>query len=94
MTNQPDPDDGLDKAVKTRRERRALWEREGERSMAQNLAMIGALGWTIVTPTLLGIFVGRWLDHRFVMGVFWTLSLMVLGLTIGCVLAWNRMHHD
>ncbi|HXZ68739.1 MAG TPA: AtpZ/AtpI family protein, partial [Alphaproteobacteria bacterium] len=63
MTNQPDPDDGLDKAVKTRRERRALWEREGERSMAQNLAMIGALGWTIVTPTLLGIFVGRWLDH-------------------------------
>jgi len=94
MTNQPDPDDGLDEAVKTRRERRALWEREGERSMAQNLAMIGALGWTIVTPTLLGIFVGRWLDHRFVMGVFWTLSLMVLGLTIGCVLAWNRMHHD
>ncbi|MFZ1988321.1 MAG: AtpZ/AtpI family protein [Alphaproteobacteria bacterium] len=94
MTGEPEPEDGLDKAVKTRRGRRELWEREGERSIGQNLAMIGALGWTIVTPLLIGIFVGRWLDHRFVMGVFWTLSLLVLGLTIGCVLAWNRMHHD
>ncbi len=94
MTDEPETDDGLDEAVKTQRERRALWEREGERSMAANFAMIGALGWTIVTPTLAGVFAGRWIDHRFAMGIFWTLSLMVLGLTIGCVLAWNRMHHD
>lgn len=94
MTHEPENDDGLDEAVKTRRARHELWEREGERSMAANLAMIGALGWTIVTPILAGVFAGRWLDHRFTMGVFWTLSLMVLGLTIGCVLAWNRMHHD
>jgi predicted F0F1-ATPase subunit len=35
-----------------------------ERSIALNLAMIGALGWTIVIPTLCGVFAGRWLDHR------------------------------
>ena len=54
--------------------RRERWQREGERSIGQNLAMIGALGWTIVTPTLIGIFVGRWLDRISAIGIFWTLA--------------------
>jgi ATP synthase protein I len=86
-----EPVDGLDEAVKTRRERRALWQREGERSIGQNLAMIGALGWTIVTPTLGGVVAGRWLDRRWHAGVFWTLGLLTAGLVLGCTLAWKRM---
>jgi len=94
MTEQkPDPDQ-LEGAVRLRRLRRLRWQREGERSLAQNLAMIGALGWTIVVPTLVGIFAGRWLDRAFQMGIFWTLSLLVVGLTIGCTLAWQRMHSE
>ncbi len=79
-------------AVKTRRERRRRWEREGERSIGQNLAMIGSLGWAVVIPTLVGIFLGRWLDHAFRSGIFWTLGLLVAGLALGCTLAWKRMH--
>ena len=85
-------DSGLDEAVRKRRERRSLWTREGERSLAENLAMIGVLGWLIVTPTLLGIYAGRWLDRQLDTGIFWTLGLLTLGLTLGCWLAWNRMH--
>lgn len=81
----------LDRAVRMRRDRRALWQREGERSLAQNLAMIGALGWTVVTPTLIGVFAGRWLDRQFDAGIFWTLALLVAGLTLGCMLAWQRI---
>ncbi|MFC3675706.1 AtpZ/AtpI family protein [Ferrovibrio xuzhouensis] len=81
----------LDHAIRTRRNRRALWLREGERSLAQNLAMIGALGWTIITPTLIGIFAGRWLDRLFSAGLFWTLGLLVAGLALGCWLAWKRI---
>jgi len=84
----------LDEAVKTRRERRAQGAREGERSIGQNLAMIGALGWTIVIPTLAGMFLGRWLDRLFGSGVFWTLGFLTLGLAGGCVLAWKRMHRE
>ena len=84
----------LDEAVKTRRERRARWQEQGERSIARNLAMIGALGWTIVTPTLIGVFAGRWLDHAFGSDVFWTLGLLVAGLSMGCWLAWRRMQAD
>jgi ATP synthase protein I len=85
---------GLDEAVRLRRGRRARWQHEGERSIGQNLAMIAALGWTIVTPTLIGIFVGRWLDRLFVSGIFWTLGLLVGGIAVGCTLAWKRINRE
>ncbi|MGE0745639.1 MAG: AtpZ/AtpI family protein [Rhodospirillales bacterium] len=88
----PPPNGSLGKAVRTRRERREHWQREGERSIGRNLALIGALGWTVVVPTLAGIFMGRWLDSRLDSGVFWTLGLLVAGLALGCWLAWKRMH--
>ncbi|MCL2452279.1 MAG: AtpZ/AtpI family protein [Alphaproteobacteria bacterium] len=92
--SQPENHERLGQAVKRRRERRERWQRQGERSMGQNLAMIGALGWTIVGPTLLGIFAGRWLDRSFHSGIFWTLGLLVAGLAVGCSLAWKRMHSE
>lgn len=94
MTPQPEDHERLGEAVRKRQERRALWRREGERSLGQNLAMIGALGWTIVVPTLLGIFAGRWLDQALHSGIFWTLSLLVAGLAAGCMFAWRRMHSE
>ncbi|MGW8305159.1 MAG: AtpZ/AtpI family protein [Achromobacter pulmonis] len=90
----PDNHERLRQAVRTRRERRDRWQREGERSLGQNIAMIGALGWTIVAPTLLGILAGRWLDRICNSGVFWTLGLLVAGLAAGCALAWKRMHSE
>lgn len=86
--------DRLDEAVKTRRERIERWEREGERSIGENLAMIGSLGWLIVIPALIGIFVGRWMDRSFDSGIFWTLGLLVLGVAIGSAMAWQRMFHE
>lgn len=94
MTQPPDNHKRLEQAVRTRQARRERWRREGERSLGQNLAMIGALGWTIVLPTLLGIFVGRWLDRTFDSGIFWTLGLLVAGLAVGCTFAWNRIHSE
>ncbi|HRY01175.1 MAG: AtpZ/AtpI family protein [Lysobacteraceae bacterium] len=94
MTASPKPPDRLDQAVQQREARREMWRREGERSVAQNLAMIGALGWTVVTPTLLGVFGGRWLDRHFDSGLFWTLGLLTVGLSAGCYLAWKRLLHD
>jgi ATP synthase protein I len=94
MNPESKRDGELDQAVRRRRERVERWQKEGERSTGKNLAMIGALGWIIVTPTLVGIFAGRWLDRHFASGIFWTLGLLTLGLAIGCWLAWNRMHHE
>lgn len=81
----------LARSVGDRAARRAFWLAHGERSLAQNLAMIGALGWLIVTPTLVGVFLGRWLDHRFATGIFWTGALLMVGIALGCLMAWRRI---
>jgi ATP synthase protein I len=99
MTPEPaeerhDHPERLDEAVRVRLGRRERWQREGERSIGQNLALIGALGWTIVTPMLIGIFAGRWLDRIFDSRIFWTLGLLVAGLALGCSLAWKRIHRE
>lgn len=87
MTDRP-----LRDAVRLRRERRERGRRDAERSLAQNLATIGVLGWTIVLPGLLGIALGRWLDRALGTGITITSALVFVGLGIGCALAWRRMH--
>lgn len=94
MSDHPPEDDTLARAVETHRQRRDVWIRGGERSLARNLAMIGALGWLIVVPMLAGMFAGRWIDRTYGQGIFWTASLLFLGLALGCRLAWQRIHHE
>ena len=77
-----------------RRHARRREEREAERSIWQNLSMIGALGWLIVTPILLGILAGRWLDRTFETGIFFSGALIFVGVVAGCVLAWQRIHRQ
>ncbi|HTZ78814.1 MAG TPA: AtpZ/AtpI family protein [Stellaceae bacterium] len=93
MAQGREPEKLLD-SVRERRQRRDLWRREGERSLGQNLAWIGVLGWLVVVPTLIGMFAGRWIDARWSTGIFWTVSLLFLGVCVGCYLAWQRMHQD
>lgn len=81
----------MDRAVRLREQRRKLWEEQGERSLWQNLSMIGALGWLIVTPTLLGVLIGRWLDGEFKTHIFFSGSFIFLGVAAGCYLAWQKV---
>lgn len=82
----------LDEEVRRHRERRARAQRESRRSIGQDLALVGVIGWTLVIPALLGVYAGRALDRRFGSGVFWTLGLLVAGIVLGCVLAWQRLN--
>ena len=52
------------------------------------LGMMGLIGWSVVVPTLLGAALGIWLDHRHPRNLSWTLTLMIVGLVIGCINAW------
>ena len=94
MSDDSEHPEDLDVSVKVRRERQERWRRNGERPIGRNLAMIGALGWLIVVPTLIGVFIGRWLDRLYGMEIFWTTSLLFVGLVIGCYLAWGRVHRE
>jgi ATP synthase protein I len=86
--------DKMQKAVRLRDQRRKQWKKEGERSLWQNLSMVGALGWLIVTPTLLGVLIGRWLDGLFESGIFFSGTFVFLGISLGCYLAWQRVSKE
>jgi ATP synthase protein I len=92
MNETPDKPDSLLDTVRRQSRRRQHWLREGEPSMARYIGRIGVLGWIIVAPTLIGVFIGRWLDHRFESGVFWSGPLLLIGVVIGCWSAWRWMH--
>ena len=79
-------------ALRARAARHDRSQREGPPSFGRYLAQVGVLGWTIVIPGLLGMFLGRWLDHQLGTGIFWTAPLMLTGLAIGCWGAWRWMH--
>lgn len=55
------------------------------------LGMMGLIGWSVVVPTLLGAGLGQWLDKSVPGRISWTLSLLLLGLLLGCANAWNWM---
>ncbi len=82
-------EDALAEAAKVRGQRHRRWLIEGEPSVSRRIAQIGVLGWMIVTPTLIGVFAGRWLDHSFGSGLTWTGALLVIGLAIGCWSGWQ-----
>jgi ATP synthase protein I len=90
-TNRDEPD-GLLHTVRRQRQRQQRWLRDGEPSVTRFVGQIGVLGWIIVAPTLIGLFVGRWLDRQFESGVFWSAPLLLIGVVIGCWSAWRWMH--
>lgn len=88
---EPNLPDGMADAARKQQERRRLWRSEGEPSVARFVGQIGILGWIIVTPTLIGLFIGRWLDYTFGTGIFWSAALLMLGVTAGFWSGWRWM---
>lgn len=95
----PTPEDDrtyleLSKAVQNRKRRDDEWTRSGERPLWRNLSMIGALGWLIVLPTVVGAFAGGWLDRKLDSGIFWSGALIIVGAAIGGWMAWQRVRSE
>lgn len=59
-----------------------------ERGVWFGLGMFGLVGWAVAVPTLLGVALGIWLDELFPGRVSWTLTLLFVGIVLGCVNAW------
>jgi ATP synthase protein I len=53
------------------------------------LGMMGLVGWSIVVPTLIGTAIGIWLDNHHPGKQSWTLTLLIIGLAVGCANAWR-----
>jgi ATP synthase protein I len=86
--------DRLAHAAQKAVERDAAGRSDPEPSLGARLGQIGILGWTIVVPTLLCLFLGRWLDRTFGTGIFFAAPLLMVGVTFGFWSAWRWMHRQ
>jgi ATP synthase protein I len=73
-------------ARKAARKQRSRGERE--RGIWFGLGMFGLVGWAVAVPTVAGIALGVWIDHHYPGRVSWTLTLLVVGVALGCWNAW------
>jgi len=89
-----EPDDRLADAARRAAETAKEGAENPEPSLGSRLGQIGILGWTIIVPTLIGVFVGRWLDRTFDGGIFFTAPLIMIGAAFGMWSAWKWMNRE
>lgn len=68
--------------------------RRQKNSVLSSIAILGVVGWSVTVPTVLGVVLGVWMDRRWPGRFSWALTLMMLGLAIGCTSAWLRIRGD
>lgn len=81
--------DGFSREIDAKARRKLRARRNKSHGVWFGLGMMGMVGWSIAIPTLVGAAVGLWLDKTWPGDRSWTLALLVAGLTIGCLNAWN-----
>lgn len=95
MSEAEEPGKGPDKMAEAARRAAERWragKETPEPSLGARLGQIGALGWTIVVPILIAVFLGHWLDRRFSTGVFFSAPLLMIGAGFGLWQAWRWMN--
>lgn len=76
------------------KEARKLKARRRPTSIWFGLGLFGVIGWSVAIPTLLGILIGAWIDSNWPSQFSWTLMLLLLGIVLGCLNAWNWVDRE
>lgn len=80
--------DRMGRTVERKAQRKLRARRKADRGGWYWFGMFGLVGWSVAAPTLLGILAGLWLDRAWPGRISWTLSLLMLGVMLGCANAW------
>lgn len=75
-------------------DRRLAARDSGRRSVWFGLGMFGMVGWSIAIPTLAAVALGLWLDIHWPSRISWTLTLIFVGIGIGCFNAWRWINKE
>ena len=63
-------------------------------SPLRGVSVFGIIGWSIALPTVLGAFLGVWLDKTSNSTFSWTIALILGGLALGILIAWSWMDKE
>lgn len=89
-----DPEQQLSEDVQRKAHRRLIARRQPERGPLYWVALFGLVGWAVAVPAVAGVAAGIWLDNRFEGEVSWTLTMLFLGVIVGCVNAWYWVRRE
>lgn len=92
MNKPSQKNDNLQLAAKREADRARLSKENPEPSLGARLGQIGFLGWMIVTPAILAMWLGRKIDHLLDTGILFSAALLMLGVGFGFWFAWRWMH--
>jgi ATP synthase protein I len=67
---------------------------QGERPAWFGLGMFGVVGWSVAVPAVGLTALGLWADRRWPGPHSWTLTLMIIGVALGCLNAWFWMSRE
>ena len=91
----PGMPEGLGDQVQKKADRRRWARAQKRHGVWFGFGMFGLIGWAVAIPTLLGILLGVWLDHHWPVGrISWTISLLFVGIILGCINAWRWVNRE
>ena len=93
MSEEPDTHPISDTAHEAARRAEQLAS-DPEPSLGRRFGQIGVLGWMIVVPVMIGVFVGGWLDRVLGTGITLSAALTMAGAALGLWLALRWMHEQ
>jgi ATP synthase protein I len=84
----------LARKVAEKSERKLKSRRNASKKAWFGLGMMGLVGWSVAVPTLIGVFVGVWIDSTGKSRYSWTFMLLVAGIVVGCMNAWHWLSKE
>ena len=88
MKEKKSPEEELLEKIEGDSQKKIKAQEEGPEIMF-GLGLFGIVGWSIAVPTVLGIFLGVFLDKKFTQSFSWTLTLLFAGVVLGSFNAWH-----
>lgn len=83
-----DSDEQFEEQIRDKSQRKLKARKEKDRGFWFGVGMFGLVGWSVTIPTLLFVALGVWIDSQYPSKYSWTLMLLVVGITVGCLNAW------
>jgi ATP synthase protein I len=81
-------EEAFPETILKKQERRLKARSDWDRGLWFGLGMFGLVGWSIAIPTVIGVFVGLWMDRMWPGKPSWTLTMLFVGVAAGCWNAW------
>lgn len=90
----PDTTNNMAAQVGSKATRKIKARGERRHNLWFGLGMFGLVGWSVAIPTLAGIALGLWVDRNWPSYISWTLTLLFVGMVLGCLNAWRWLKRE